>query len=128
MVVVAGPASVLIAASVPTAVNRPSAIATACAIENAASTVMMWPLTRIVSGGRATGCARAIDPMLRMRRATRRTEGSFGEHIIITPDGTAEAVPYDCAVPSLPVRVIRGTLGSVTMADMTTDLLTTFSN
>jgi serine protease DegQ len=31
-------------------------------------------------------------------------------------------------VPSLPVRVIRGVLGSVTMADMTTDLLTTISN
>ena len=49
--VVFGPAVLRIAAFVPTAVNRPPEIATASAIENRASTVMTWPLTRIVSGG-----------------------------------------------------------------------------
>ena len=51
IVAVLGPASFRIAASLPTAVKRPPAIATACAIENCASTVITWPLTRIVSAG-----------------------------------------------------------------------------
>ncbi len=49
IVVVFGLASLRTSALVPTAVKRPPAIATACAIENRASTVTMWPLTRIVS-------------------------------------------------------------------------------
>ena len=56
IVVVAGPASFLIAALVPTAVKRPPEIAIASAIENRASTVMTWPLTRIVSARRRRLC------------------------------------------------------------------------
>ena len=61
IVVVEGPASFRIAASVPTAVKRPSEIATACAIEKLASTVMTWPLTRIVSAAAASARARISD-------------------------------------------------------------------
>ena len=72
IVVVDGPASFLIAASVPTAVNRPPEIATACAIENRASTVMTWPLTRIVSGGARRLCRAERRRMRRPRSQLHR--------------------------------------------------------
>src|SRR6516225_7008904 len=53
---VLGPAIWVISRSAPTATRRPSRIATACAIVNRSSTVMIFPFDRTTSG--AGCCAR----------------------------------------------------------------------
>src|SRR6185436_13582795 len=93
MVVVFGPASFLIAALLPTAVKESPVIAIASAIEKRESTVITWPLTRIVSAGTAGGCP-AKPARARTPAATRTPKGV--RHMLRGPAGllwrTASAV------------------------------------